>query len=172
MSRIKNNRIQSQAVWADTPWEDVAAYIGPHAEGFRRVWEKQRTAFAEKGYGITWSFCWPVFFLSFVWFFYRKQWLLGAVIIIIPTVFVILFPSAKDSFGGAALVLTLMAKSFYLQDALPKIAKIRTAEPDVGLRAAKLQKAGGASIIAGIISGGFYALMLLAAIIPLFVRHA
>lgn len=152
MNKLRIRREQQQAFWRETPWDDVATYIGPNAAQFRTVWDKQRSQILKKGSGITWSFCWPVFFLSFVWLFYRKQYLAGAVLIIVPVVLGMLFPTASGAFGGIAIAIATMAKSLYLQDAIPKIARIRATIPDEATREAALKATGGTSKPAGIIS--------------------
>lgn len=164
MSNIKRSRDRIKTLWADTPWEDVAAYIGPNAEKFRKVWEKQRGRILEKGYGNTWSFCWGAFLLSYVWFFYRKQWLAGAMLLGLPIIIAVLFPTVTEGLGGVAIIIALMGKSLYLQDAMPKIAKIRAAAPDDAARHAVLAAAGGTSKLAAIISGVVFVLSILALI--------
>ncbi len=165
MTNIKNRRERLQEIWADTPWEDVAAFIGPNAERFRPVWEKQRGMILKKGHGLTWSFSWPTFFLSYVWFFYRKQWLIGGMLIVLPVVLIFLFPTATGGLGGLAIVIAMMAKCLYLQDALPRIAKMRATETEGGARQAALARSGGTSKLAAIISGVFYAVSILAVIL-------
>jgi Protein of unknown function (DUF2628) len=171
MRNIKSSREQLQAIWTDTTWEDIATYIGPNAERFRTAWEKQRAAILKKGHGITWGFCWPVFFLSYVWFFYRKQWLIGAMLIVVPIVIAFLFPTAEGGFGGLAIVIAMMAKSLYLQDVVPKVAKIRAAETGGVAREAVLAVSGGTSKLSGIISGVFFAISIVAVILPLMNKH-
>jgi hypothetical protein len=163
MISSKTRREQLQAVWANTPWADIATYIGPNAEKFRTAWEKQRAVTLKKGGGFSWSFCWPALFLSFVWFFYRKQWLAGAILIILPIILVALFPTISGALGGVAIALSMMAKSLYLQDILPKIAKITAATPVGAARQTALASAGGTSKLAGIISLIFLAVALVGA---------
>lgn len=150
MSSVADRKAQIQAMWSDIAWEDVAAYIGPNANRFQGVWEKQRAfALAGRG-GIAWSMCWPALFLSVAWFFYRKQWLLGAIMIILPAIMVAFLPIPAGAFGGVGIAISMMAKSLYLQDAIPRIARLKAAVLD---DREALALAGGVSLPAGIISG-------------------
>ncbi len=165
MSNIKQGREKLQTIWAETPWDDIAAYIGPNAGKFRPAWEKLRQKILEKGYGNTWSMCWPALFISYVWFFYRKQWVAGAVLVGLPIVIGFMFPSATGGLGGVAIVIALMAKSLYLQDVVQKTARIRAAEPDDAARHAALAAAGGISWPGAIVSGVFFAVTVAVVII-------
>jgi hypothetical protein len=165
MATRQERREKQRAVWAETPWEDVAAYIGPNAGQFRKVWEKQRQVMLEKGYGNTWSFSWPALVLSYVWFLYRKQWAVGAVLVGLPIIIGLLFPNALGGFGGVGIVIAMLAKGLYLQVAVPKIAKMRALAPDDAARHAVLAAAGGVSWPAAIVSGVFFAATVAAVII-------
>jgi predicted acyltransferase len=165
MATVAERKAQIQAMWADISWDDVAAYIGPNANGFKTVWEKQRaTALGGRG-GIAWSMCWPALFLSVAWFFYRKQWLMAAILIILPAIMLAVLPIPPGAFGGIGIAIAMMAKSLYLQDALPRIAKLKAAgsgDHDA------LAAAGGVSLPAGIIAGVAIALATVAAIASVF----
>jgi hypothetical protein len=167
VSSIKERREKLQTIWADTPWDDIAAFIGPNAEKFRPGWKRQQKKILEKGYANDISFCWPAFFLAYVWFFYRKQWAAGALLFGLPVVIIFLFPSAKNALGGVSFAMALMGKGLYLQESVRKTAKISAAEPDDAARHAALAAAGGISWPAGIVSGMFFALSAAAAIISI-----
>jgi hypothetical protein len=158
---------QLRAIWAETPWDDVATFIGPNPDKFRATWDKQREMILSKGSGIAWSFCWPFLFLSFVWFFYRKQWLMGVVLIVVPLIFAFFLPSVTGAFGGIGIALAAMAKSAYLQDAMAKIAKIRVSIQDDAGRQTALAAAGGVSWPAALISGGVLAASLAAVVLTM-----
>lgn len=167
MNNTKTRRGQLQTIWAETPWDDIAAYIGPNAEKFRPAWDQQRAVILKKGYGFTWTFCWPALLVSYVWFFYRKQWILGGLLLVLPVLIVIVYPAASGAFGGVGLAMATMAKSFYLQDIIPKIAKIRAAQPDAAIRAASLAASGGTSKLAAMLSAIFAAASIAALIFSL-----
>ncbi len=168
MANIAERSAQMRAMWSDTPWEEVAAFIGPNADKFRAIWDKQRTLMLNKGRGIAWGFSWPVFFTSFVWFFYRKQWLIGAVLILLPIVVVLLMPRVTGAMGGIGIALAMMSHSLYLQDSMARIAKIRTAMPVGAERNALLASTGGVSRLAAGISGAFFALSVIGLFVTIF----
>jgi hypothetical protein len=158
MPSIAERKERLQHIWNDTPWDDIATFIGPNADRFQRVWEKQKGMIADKGSGIAWGFCWPAFFLSFVWFLARKQWVIGAMLIVIPMILGYLLPSSTG--GGAlgiALVIAAMAKSLYLQGSMEKIAKIRSETAQGEARNAALKAAGGINWPVAALSGAVLA---------------
>lgn len=161
MPTMAEQKERLKTIWADTPWEDVATFIGPNADRFQRVWEKQRAMIAEKGSGIAWGFCWPALFLSFVWFFARKQWLVGAILIILPLAIGYFLPSSTGGGSlGVAIVIAALGKSMYLQGSIAKIASIRETIPEGEARTAALKAAGGINWPIGLISGAVLAFAL------------
>jgi len=164
MKNVKARKGELQAAWSDTPWEDIAAYIGPNAERFRSAWEKQRTLILTKGSGFGWTFCWPALVLSYVWFFYRKQWALGSILLVLPAVITVAYPAAAGGLAGMGIAFGMMAKGFYLLGAVSKITKIRAKLADDAARKTALAAAGGTSKLAGIISGIVFALSVAAVI--------
>ena len=73
---------------------DLATFFGPNAEPYLNVYERMRVA--PNG---TRSWSWPVFFGSFTWFFYRKMYGIGAIIIFLPLLATYLFGSASSAMG-------------------------------------------------------------------------
>ena len=78
---------------------DLATFFGPRAEVFLDTYEKMRSATGMRRRSPkTWS--WPVFLGSFTWFFYRKMYAYGAMIIILPIVLGYLIGSAGNGQAG------------------------------------------------------------------------
>jgi hypothetical protein len=125
-------------------WADLTTFFGPRSKAYLSFYEKMRNG---NGRIIGWS--WPVFFGSFVWFFYRKMYIWGAASVLIPIVLVVLFPSLP---GGAYMSFAVLAKDAYVQRALKRIRKA----DELGLMSTErtdyLQRAGGVSIVAGAIA--------------------
>ena len=142
---------------------DLTTFFGPRAEVYLDTYEKMRSATGrQRTMPRTWS--WPVFLGSFTWFFYRKMYAYGAMIIILPMVLGYLFGSA-----GSALpiLLALWAKGWYVNYALSRIVKAD--KLDLRRRAHRLPAAGGwrslpAGIFAGLIYVSLLALVIFAAI--------
>ena len=104
---------------------------------------------------MTWN--WPAFLGSFTWFFYRKMYLYGAMIIILPIILGYLFGSA----GSALPILfAIWAKAWYVTCALNRIVKADKLGLTGGERTDYLQRAGGVSLPAGIFAGLLYAALL------------
>jgi hypothetical protein len=129
---------------------DLEAYFGPRAEAFLKTYDKLRSGpNPSRGFVLTW--CWPIFLVSFVWLFYRKRYVEGVVLALLPVVSEMVLGFS----GGGVLwiVVAIGAKSYYVQIAL---ARVVTAD-DLGLVGEKrldyLRRAGGVSVVAGTIAG-------------------
>lgn len=156
-------RDRAIAVWAESDWTDIAAFIGPNADRFHGVYERGREKALAKGVGNVVSWSWPALFFGFAWFFYRKQWAIGAVLLIVP-ILIAYFFDIGGGLGGVAIVMAMFAKSFIVQDAVTRVAKLKSQ----GATAADLTTAGGVSVPAGVVGGILLALLVTAALIPLF----
>lgn len=124
---------------------DLAAFFGPKADRFLAKYERM---FRTKKLFRRSSWNWPVFFLNYTWFFYRKMYLAGAVIVGLPLAFSLLLPDDRG-FSGAALVFALLADNSYVSHALKQVIKARALGLQGAERAAYLQKRGGVSKLAG-----------------------
>ena len=140
---------------------DLTTFFGPRAEVFLDIYEKMRSGSGRRRAApISWN--WPVFLGSFTWFFYRKMYAYGAMIIILPIILGYLLGSA-----GSALpiVFAMWAKGWYVTHALNRIVKA----DKLGLMGAErtdyLQRAGGVSLPAGIFAGLLFAALLAFAIL-------
>ena len=145
---------------------DLATFFGPRAATFLDVYGKMRAAPARRGMVRTWS--WPVFLGSFTWFFYRKMYVYGAMMIFLPLIFLYLFGWAGS---GGLLLFASEAKGWYVNNALGRISKA----DELGLtgpeRADYLQRAGGVSLPAGIFAGLIYGFCVVVLIFAIVTRH-
>ncbi len=146
---------------------DLATFFGPRAEVFLDTYEKMRSATGMRRRSPkTWS--WPVFLGSFTWFFYRKMYAYGAMIIILPIVLGYLIGSA----GSALPILfAIWAKGWYVSSALNRIAKADKLGLIGAERTDYLQQAGGVSLPAGIFAGLIYATLLALVIFAATIKH-
>ena len=142
---------------------DLATFFGPNAEPYLNVYERMRVA--PNG---TRSWSWPVFFGSFTWFFYRKMYGIGAIIIFLPLLATYLFGSASSAMG---IIFAMSAKTWYVKYALGRIAKADTLGLAGAERTEYLQRAGGVSCAAGIFGGVVYGFFLVFIIAGVLVRH-
>jgi hypothetical protein len=148
---------------------DLRTFFGPNAGTFLDTYEKMRRGTGpRRTWPRTWS--WPVFLGSFVWFFYRKMYAYGTMLIFLPLLFSYLFGSA----GGATWILFAMgAKGFYVNSAVGRIIKADQLGLIGAERADYLERAGGVSLPAGILAGLIYAFLLALSIVAVIgSRHA
>jgi hypothetical protein len=135
---------------------NLTTFFGPRAETFLDIYETMRSGTGgRRARPVTWS--WPVFLGSFTWFFYRKMYAYGAMIVILPIVLGYLFGSA-----GSALpfVFAMWAKGWYVTYGLNRIVKADRLGLTGPARTDYLQRAGGVSLTAGIFAGLIYAALL------------
>ncbi|HEX8527119.1 DUF2628 domain-containing protein [Allosphingosinicella sp.] len=137
-------KARNLARWTATGWDELAAFIGPNAERFEHSWMETRRKIVDGKGGIAASFCWPALLFSFAWFFYRKMWILGGILLAAPAALALLDVNPGASLGGA-LAMALFGKSIYVQHAVGRIADIR--ERRGGDR--ELALAGGVSTLGG-----------------------
>ena len=150
-------------LWGSVDWQDVATFIGPNAERFQKVFEKMRADALNRRPGICWSFSWAALLFSFAWFFARKQWLMGGLLLALPILASFFVPAS--ALGGIGVFIAVMAKWAYLQTAVPKIAKIVRANPAGAARDAALVNAGGFSKTGAIVGGVLLIAAIAAAIV-------
>jgi hypothetical protein len=115
----------------------------------------------------TWS--WPGFLFGFVWFFYRKMYLVGAITILLPIIIGLLFPSVGTA--GTLAAIGASAKAYYVQSALSRIIKADTLGLTGADRTDYLRRAGGVSLVAGVFAGVLYVALFALAIFGIYAKH-
>jgi len=168
----QNNKRTPQQLLFEAPdqWRvraDLETFFGPGAETYLNAYDKMRAKASGKRAAVrTWS--WPVFIGGFTWFFYRKLYVYGAMVIFLPVIFSYLFGSIG---GGSFIIFAGGAKTWYVNHALGRIAKA----DDLGVtgheRTEYLERAGGVSLPAGIFAGIIYGLLIAFVIMAIAVRH-
>jgi hypothetical protein len=146
---------------------DLATFFGPNADIFLAAYDKMRAQQSNRRLTVrTWS--WPVFLGSFTWFFYRKMYTYGAMLIFLPFVFSYLFGSVG---GGMYVFFAISAKNHYVSQGLSRIYKADQLGLTGSERTDYLQRAGGVSPLAGTFAGLIYGLALILLVSALFLHH-
>jgi hypothetical protein len=146
---------------------DLSTFFGPRADTFLDTYEKMRSAAGpRRATPRTWS--WPVFFGSFTWFFYRKMYAYGAMLIFLPLIFGYLFGSAGST---TSILFAMWAKGFYVKYGLERISKADKLGLTGTERTDYLQRAGGVSLAAGIFASLIYVSMLAVLLLAIIARH-
>lgn len=135
---------------------DLKTFFGPRADIFLNTYDKicAKSVDGKPNFAV-YTWCWPAFLIMFVWYFYRKMYLIGAMIILLPVILGFVFGSAGG--GGIQIVMTMFAKMFYVQTGLGRILKADKLGLTGEKRTDYLQRAGGVSLPAGIFSGIIFA---------------
>jgi hypothetical protein len=128
---------------------DYTVFFGPNAEKFLGHWRKLVAKNKQQAAG----WCWPAFFVSYVWYFYRKMYGFGFVLFLVPIAVVLLLPKFSPSLLVIHLFFAVYAKSWYIGHAGLKILKAKTQGQNDEERADLIGKAGGVSLPLGILSG-------------------
>ncbi|HEX8645151.1 MAG TPA: DUF2628 domain-containing protein [Allosphingosinicella sp.] len=141
-------KARSQGLWQRTSWDEIAAFIGPNADRFHSAWEATRAKFAGGRGGIAFGFCLPALLLGFAWFLYRRMWMFGAMLLVLPIALSYLLDSPGGSIG-LSIAMSLFGKSLYVQHAVAKIGALR----DRGAGDDEIAAAGGTSLAGGLAGG-------------------
>lgn len=126
---------------------DLAAFFGPHADAYLRVYDKMRES--SKNWVVSWS--WPGFFAPIVWLFYRKLYLYGALCLFIPVAIALFFDLSAGS--AIAVVIAVSAKTWYVSAGLGRLAEADQLELHGEERSDFLRRTGGVSPTAGWLLG-------------------
>jgi GYF domain 2/Protein of unknown function (DUF2628) len=144
---------------------DLREFFGPRAEKYLAIYEKMRAS--DKPFIRTWN--WVVFFTTFPWFFYRKMYVTGTLLILIPVLLAYLFGFKGNA--GATIGAALSANYFYVQAAIKRMNKADALGLAGQEREDYLRRAGGVSVVAGALSGALFALMFVALLFSAYLAH-
>jgi hypothetical protein len=144
---------------------DLRTFFGPRADKYLAIYERMRAS--NKSYTRGWN--WVVFFTTFPWFFYRKMYIFGSLLIFLPALADYLFGFAGSA--GLAGALAVSANSQYVQSAMKRLQKADALGLIGERRQEYLRRAGGVSIVAGILTGILLALAAAALIIGAYLDH-
>lgn len=115
-------------------------FVGPNADKFIRIYRAQG-----ENKHVT-SFNWAVLLATLPWFFYRKLYVVGAGILLLPIILVVIFPDLSGvGTTGLAVALALFANSLYVQIARRRIKKLKALNLLPAEREQRIRKAGGTS---------------------------
>jgi hypothetical protein len=171
MASIKEKMAIGKALWAETPWEEIATFIGPNAEYYRAYYEKVHTSMAERGSpGFMFSWHWPALIplLGIPWAAARRNWAYVGMMAAAYIVIIILGAfMERPNFGFMIFLAPAMAKQTYFQFAMTKIGKVRAATVEGLARDAALREAGGLNMTSGYITGGICAAIVVLNIVLL-----
>jgi hypothetical protein len=157
---------KNKAIWNQVSWDDMKNYIGPHAESYKNVFDKHKKAIEGTSrspyFGMSWSWAACVPILGIPWAVARKQWvfvgMMVAVVVFVNVVSAFL-PSA--SFGFLLFMAPIMAKNFYVQNAVVKIAKIKDRVSDQQSCDEEIRNAGGLNLMHGVMAAAVCAVFLI-----------
>ena len=123
---------------------------------FRRVYTDTPNDGVQRHPGLALSWNWPAFFFTFPWLFYRKQYLLGFLLIAINVGLGLLVPGKLFFLVVTWLVLKFVvainAKSIYVHKAVTNIRKARALQIPVREWEAHLQHIGGVSHLGALLA--------------------
>ncbi len=150
---------------ATTDEELFELYVGPNARRFLNLYHA-----LVDGYGRAWSFNWAVFFAGIPWFFYRRMYLPGVGILLVPIVLAFLIPTYAPAISiGLAASMAFWANRYYVSTAIARIDRIKALGLSEEERNDRISEAGGVSA-AGAAFGAAIILALVS--LPFFTRDA
>ncbi len=169
----KNKVYEIKENWLNSTWEEVATFIGPNAQAFKPIWEKHHTSWREKGIGaFGFSWCWPALIpmLGIPWAAARKNWFfvyMMVALIVVVNIIAFILPNTASHFSFLAFFAPSLAKPFYVQQAVTKIAQIKREIPMGVAREVALADAGGLNMRYGYVAGAICAAFLTCSILLL-----
>jgi hypothetical protein len=150
----------------DQVQQDLGEFFGPGAEKYLAVYEKMR---ARNMAYAPFTSNWTVFFTGFPWFFYRRMYLAGSLIIFLPVLAAYLFGSAGNI--GIGVVLAVLANSQYVLSGMRRLLKADALGLAGEERQEYLRRAGGVSVVAAVLASMLFASMAAVVIIGLYLKH-
>jgi hypothetical protein len=149
---------------------DLATFFGPNADSYLWSYTRMRSA-TSQWRRMRLGLSWPAFSTSFVWFFYRKMYVHGVVILLLP---IVLGQVIGASTVGLilAIILARLGRGIYVSRAVHAFAAADDLALEGDERSDYLRNAGGVSLIAGVLAGSLYVCMLALAIFDLFSTFA
>lgn len=139
-------------------------FVGPNADKFLQIHRRMEDAKSKKRGGFFYGLNWIVLFVPIVWYFYRKMFLAGAAILLVPPILILVFPAlATVSTGGLVGMLVVLSNRWYVERAIRKIRKIEELGLPSDERDARIRQSGGTSKF-----GAFLGSLIYVAIFALF----
>jgi hypothetical protein len=128
----------------------LLVYVGRNPEPYAATY--RRMVRAGKASMLSWS--WSAFFFTFAWFFYRRMWLIGLVIMGLPG-FLTQFGTemATGALIATPFVSALMGKGLYLNRAFRRIYRIDRSPRTEAEKRVAIMDAGGVSYVSGVLGG-------------------
>lgn len=135
----------------DSVRSDLTTLFGPRSDYYLKEYEdrRQRKEAGELHLRPSWN--WWVFFGGFAWFFYRKLYVYGAALFILPIALNWLLGDFPDF--GMGIIVCAGANMAYVDWSLRRVAKANALSLLGEARADYLRRAGGVSKWAGAIAG-------------------
>jgi hypothetical protein len=150
---------------------ELRTFFGPRADHFLKSYQQIRSAVVPNETGKKPSafaglpFEAAPFFVGACWFFYRKMWLYGTLLVVV-SIGVGLLPIPRIGLPFA-IAIAFASGRLYVWHAIITIQSFR--QPDGTISEESLRTAGGVSILAGTISGIIYFLLIALALFAIIV---
>lgn len=148
--------------------EKLRLFCGPHAQPFMRYYERK---YLDRGNRLNFGWSWPAFLFWIPWMFYRKLYLVGTLLIVLPVVMGVFLPNwASVPLSGIAIMIFcgLTGKRGYIEHALRKIRKIEAAGFPAEECTARIKRAGGVSYLTAVVATSFW---LFFASLPILIKQ-
>ncbi len=143
--------------------EDLREYFGPNADKYLEFYEKMRTG---KETGMR---NWIVCFTTFPWYFYRKMYITGSLLIFLPVLLNYLFGFTGNA--GIAVALCMTANRQYVFSGISRLKKADALGLKNQERREYLRRAGGVSVVAGVLAGMSFAAVMALAFVGVYLKH-
>lgn len=146
----------------DAPARDertlLAMFVGPNAERYLMIYDSNYGGQAARKVFSRAKANFIAGFFPLPWFFYRKLYLEGTALILLPFLLGYLFPNfAGKGISGMFVAIIIIANDYYVNRALRKIARIEKSGEPIEKRDARIRRAGGVSIAGAVVGAVIFA---------------
>lgn len=141
----ENDEISDQYV--DENEKLLKLFIGKNIEKFLPIYHAQRDKKKKKPR----SYNWIVLLTPLPWLFYRKMFLFGILLLLVPVLIAVLIPSISNlSYAGIAGALCVSANSIYVWFSLRKIRKLKALDLTPDELEERVIAEGGTSVVGAV----------------------
>jgi hypothetical protein len=135
--------------------DDLAHFFGRNADVYLATYTKM----VEDRNLIVIGWHWPLFLTYTIWVFYRRLWIAGVVLAVLPFALQFLGSGAIPAGFGLVLSLSVIAKSLYVNEGLKQILAADEMNLTGPQRMTWLMRKGGVSTAAAILAIVFYVVL-------------
>lgn len=149
----------------DKARQELGDFFGPRADKYLAIYDKMR---ASNRQFVT-APNWLVLFTGFPWFFYRRMYVTGTLLIIVPLLAAYLLGFTSNA--GISAGICVWANNHYVRSAIRRLKKADALGLVGEERSDYLRRAGGVSVVAGVLASVLLVAAVALAFFSVYLKH-